>query len=145
MKQEEHFTQLHLRFTDPIQFDYEVIRPVVLFAQSTNSRNQETEVPRTTVREKAKQFVIEGMLGLVDQRSTAGSNREEGFPEPIAKYILYLKHLYPPIHYHEIVRIIGNKFGYKTDHKKVQRFLKRHPIAVQLELDFTHFHDFEDA
>jgi transposase len=85
------------------------------------------------------------MLGLVDQRSTADSNREEGFPEPIAKYILYLKHLYPPIHYREIVRIIGNKFGHKTDHKKVQRFLERHAIPVQLELEITHFHDFEDA
>lgn len=145
MQPDEPFSQLHLRFTDPIQFDYEVIRPVVLFAQSTNSRSQETEVPRTTVREKAKQFVMAGMLGLIDQRSTANSNREEGFPEPIAKYILYLKQLYPPIHYREIVRIIGNKFGYTTDHKKVQRFLERHPIPVQLELEITHFHDFEDA
>ena len=145
MQPDEPFSQLHLRFTDPIQFDYEVIRPVVLFAQSTNSRSQETEVPRTTVREKAKQFVMAGMLGLIDQRSTGSSHREEGFPGPIARYILYLKHLYPPIHYHEIVRIIGNKFGYKTDHKKVQRFLERHPISVQLELEITHFHDFEDA
>ncbi len=145
MQPEEPFSQLHLRFTDPIQFDYEVIRPIVLFAQSTNSRSQETEVPRTTVREKAKQFVMEGMLGLVDQRATANSNREEGFPEPIAKYILHLKHLYPPIHYREIVRIIGKKFGYNTDHKKVQRFLERHAMPVQLELEITHFHDFEDA
>lgn len=145
MQPDEPFSQLHLRFTDPIQYDYEVIRPVVLFSQSTNSRSQETEVPRTTVREKAKQFVVEGMLGLVDQRSTADSNREEGFPEPIARYILFLKHLYPPIHYREIVRIIGNKFGHKTDHKKVQRFLERHAIPVQLELEVTHFHDFEDA
>ncbi len=144
-RDDESFSQLHLRFTDPIQFDYEVIRPVVLFAQSTNSLSQETEVPRTTVREKAKQFVMEGMLGLVDQRATASSNREEGFPEPIAQYILYLKHLYPPIHFREIVRIIGNKFGHKTDHKKVQHFLERHPIPVQLEFEITHFHDFEDA
>lgn len=111
MKQDEPFSQLHLRFTDPIQFDYEVIRPVVLFAQSTNSRSQETEVPRTTVREKAKQFVIEGILGLVDQRSIAASDKKVDYPDPIAKYILYLKHLYPPIHYREIVRITRKKFG----------------------------------
>jgi len=145
MTRDEPFAQLHLRFTDPIQYDYEVIRPVILFAQSTNSRSQETEVPRTTVREKAKQFVIEGMLGLVDQRSTADSNREEGFPEPIARHILYLKHVYSPIHYREIVRIIDRKFGHKTDHKKVQRFLERYPIPVQLELKLTHFHEFDDA
>ena len=145
MTRDEPFAQLQLRFTDPIQFDYEVIRPVVLFAQSTNSRSLETEVPRTTVREKAKQFAIEGMLGLVDQRSTANSNREEGFPEPIARHILYLKHVYPPIHHREIVRIIDRKFGHTTDHKKIQRFLERHPIPVQLELKLAHFHEFEDA
>lgn len=54
MDAKEDFTQLTLRFTDPIQYDYEVIRPIVLFAQSVSSRSQETEVPRTTVREKAK-------------------------------------------------------------------------------------------
>lgn len=145
MKQDEPFSQLHLRFTDPIQFDYEVIRPVVLFAQSTNSRSQETEVPRTTVREKAKQFVIEGILGLVDQRSIAASDKKVDYPDPIAKYILYLKHLYPPIHYREIVRITRKKFGHKTNHGKVKRFLERHPVPVQLELELTHFHEFEDA
>lgn len=45
MDTQENFTQLTLRFTDPIQYDYEVIRPIVLFAQSVNSRSQETEVP----------------------------------------------------------------------------------------------------
>ncbi|MGD2050367.1 MAG: hypothetical protein PVH03_12760 [Chloroflexota bacterium] len=89
----EDFTQLRLRLTEPVQHDYEVIRPVVLFAHSANSRSRETEVPRTTVREKAKQFVIDGMLGLVDQRATAAGNREIGFPDPVARYILYLKHL----------------------------------------------------
>ena len=42
MTRDEPFAQLQLRFTDPIQYDYEVIRPVILFAQSTNSRSQET-------------------------------------------------------------------------------------------------------
>lgn len=145
MENREDFTQLKLRFTDPIQHDYETIRPIVLFSQSVNSRSEETEVPRTTVREKAKQFVIEGMLGLVDQRAAAAGDREIGFPDPIAKYILYLKHLCPPIHYREIVRIIGKKFGYQTDHHKVKRFLDKNPVTVQLELELTHFHDFDDA
>lgn len=145
MQQEEPFSQLHLKFTDPIQVDYEVIRPIVLYSQSVNSRSEETEMPRTTVREKAKRFVIEGMVGLVDQRAEAVGGREIGYPDPIAKYIVYLKHLYPPIHYREIVRIIGKKFGYETNHGKVKRFLERHPVTVQLELELTYFHEFEDA
>lgn len=145
MQQEEPFSQLHLKFTDPLQFDYEIIRPVVLYSQTVAERSEETEMPPTTVREKAKRFVREGMLGLADKRSAAGNEREIGYPEPVARYILYLKHLYPPIHYREIVRIIGTKFGYQTNHHKVKRFLKRNPVTVQLELKLVHFHDFEDA
>ncbi len=145
MKQEEPFTQLHLRFTDPIQYDYEVIRPIMLYSESVADRSQETETPRTTVSEKAKRFVQEGMLGLVDKRSHPATKREIGYPEPVAKYILYLKHLYPPIHYREIVRIIGKKFGCKTNHGKVKRFFERNPVTVQLELELEHYHDFDDA
>lgn len=145
MQEEEPFSQLHLKFTDPIQFDYEVIRPIVLYSQTVAERSEETEMPPTTVREKAKRFVREGMLGLADKRSADGNEREIGYPEPVARYILYLKHLYPPIHYREIVRIIGTKFGYQTNHHKVKRFLERHPVTVQLELKLVHFHDFEDA
>ena len=33
MNTNERFSQLRLRFTDPVQHDYEAIRPVILFAQ----------------------------------------------------------------------------------------------------------------
>jgi hypothetical protein len=54
MDTNEPFAQLQLRFIDPIQYDYEVIRPVVLFSQPVTDRSDETEMPRTTVREKAR-------------------------------------------------------------------------------------------
>ena len=47
------------------------------------------------------------------------------------KLAVTLKQLYPPIKYREIARIIGNKFGYETDHKKVKRFLVNNPIRVR--------------
>ena len=43
------------------------------------------------------------------------------------------------------MRIISKKFGYKTNHGKVKRFLERNPVTVQLELELEHFHDFDDA
>ena len=52
METKEDFGQLRLRFTDPIQHDYELIRPVVLFTQPVAERSRETEVERTTVGEK---------------------------------------------------------------------------------------------
>ena len=33
LESQEEFSQLYLRFTDPIQYDYEAIRPVIFFVQ----------------------------------------------------------------------------------------------------------------
>jgi transposase InsO family protein len=141
----EDFAQLSLRFTDYIQFDYELIRPVVLFAEPVAERSRQTELDRTTIGEKARRFVMDGMLGLVDKRKTAAGRKGHVYPDNIANYILYLKHLYPPIHYREIVRILERKFGYHTNHHTVKHFLEKHPIAVQLPLKLTKFHEFDDA
>jgi transposase InsO family protein len=145
MPAREAFAQLRLRFIDPIQHDYEVIRPIVLFAQPVAARSRETEVERTTVGEKARRFVTGGMLGLVDRRTTESGRKGHAYPEPVAQYILYLKQLYPPIHFREIVRILARKFGFKTNHHTVKHFLEQYPILVQLDLELATFHQFDDA
>ncbi len=145
MKTPEPFSQLQLRFTDPIQYDYEAIRPVVLFAETIAQRSRDTDMPRSTMNEKAQRFMTGGMLGLVDQRTQADKSQRNPYPEPVANYILYLKQLYPPIHYREIVRIIERRYGYKTTHPTVKRFLERHPVPYQMELGLKPFHEFEDA
>ena len=145
MKPTEEFTQLRFHFTDPIQHDYEVIRPIVLFAQPVATRSEETDIKRTTVGEKARRFVTGGMLGLVDRRKGQSGRKGHRYPEAVARYILYLKQLYPPIHFREIARILGRKFGYKTNHHTVKRFLEQHPIPVQLEFPLETFHDYELA
>jgi len=139
------FQQLKLLFTDPIQHDYEVIRPVVLFAELIAVRSEQTSLDRSTVGEKARRFLQNGMLGLLDQRATKSGRKMHAFPDPVARYILYLKQLYPPIHHREIVRIVARKFGYTTNHHTVKRFLEQHAIPVQLPLEWTLFHEFEDA
>jgi transposase InsO family protein len=145
MPASEAFAQLRLRFIDPIQHDYEVIRPIVLFAQPVTERSRETEVERTTVGEKARRFVTGGMLGLVDRRTSEAGRKGHAYPELVAQYILYLKQLYPPIHYREIARILERKFGYQTNHHTLKHFLEQHPIPVQLGLKLETFHQFDDA
>jgi transposase InsO family protein len=140
----EEFAQLRLKFIDPIQHNYEVIRPVVLFSETIAERSRQTDLERRRIGEKAQRFVLKGMLGLADQRAEKSSGQFHQYPEAVATHILYLKQLYPPIHYREIVRIVARKFGYKTNHHTVKSFLERYPIPVQLKLDFPHFHDFED-
>lgn len=141
----EDFHQLALRFIDPIQHDYEVIRDVVLFAETLTQRAAETGVARAAVGEKARRFVQDGMLGLGDQRTTKAGRSPHPFPERVAGYLLYAKQLYPPVHDRELVRIVQRKFGYRTNHHTVRAFLERHRLPVQLPLPLTRFHQFEDA
>ena len=65
----EEFAQYQLHFIDYIQHDYEVIRPIVLFAETIAERRRQTGLERTTIGDKARRFIHEGMLGLVDQRA----------------------------------------------------------------------------
>jgi len=145
MEVAEEFHQIRMRFTDPLQHDYEVIRPIMLFAERVSERSRQVEMDRSVVGEKAKRFVREGMLGLQDQRSGHSGRKPHDYPEAVVRGILYLKQRYPPIHYREIVRIIERKYGYRTNHHTVARFLEHYPIPVQLELDMKGFHEFEDA
>src|SRR5947209_18692771 len=84
------------------------------------------------------------MFGLADRRTTTDAGRHQ-YPDVVACAILYLKQLYPAIHYRELARIVERKYGYKTNHHTVKAFLERHPLPVQLPLGITHFHQFEDA
>jgi hypothetical protein len=144
MEASEDFQQLALRFTDPIQFDYEVIRKVVLADETIQQRSRETGVDRTTVAEKARRFVQQGMLGLIDRRLGLKQSRQP-YADVVAGYILYLKQLCPALHDREIARIVERKFGCKTNHHTVRLFLRRHPIPVQLPLPIPRFHRFDDA
>jgi hypothetical protein len=81
----DDFQQLQLLFTDPIQHDYEVIRTVVLYAETLTQRAAETGVDRSTIGDKARRFLEEGMFGLADQRA----GKPHPFPERIAGYLLY--------------------------------------------------------
>jgi transposase InsO family protein len=141
----EDFAQYQLQFIDPIQYDYEVIRPIVLFAETIAERSRQTGLERTTIGDKARRFIQDGMLGLVDQRAGHAGRKGHHYPEAVAAYLLYVKHLYPPIHDRELVRIVQRKFGYKTNHHTVKHFLARHASPVQLEMPLLAFAEFADA
>ncbi len=92
MSAQEEFEHIRRQLVDPIQHDYEVIRPIVLFAETAAERSRQTGVERTVVGDKARRFVLEGMLGLLDGRAAAG-RKGQSYPEAIAGYIVYLKQL----------------------------------------------------
>jgi transposase InsO family protein len=141
----EDFAQYQLQCIDPIQYDYEVIRPIVLFAETIAERSRQTGLERTTIGDKARRFIQDGMLGLVDHRAGHAGRKGHRYPEAVAAYLLYVKHLYPPIHDRELVRIVQRKFGCKTNHHTVKHFLARHASPVQLALPLLAFGEFADA
>jgi transposase InsO family protein len=141
----EDFAQYKLHFVDDIQHDYEVIRPIVLFAETIAERSRQTGIERTVVGAKVRRFAMEGMLGLVDQRLVNSGGKGHVYPEAVAAHILYVKQLYPPIHDREIVRIVQRKFGYTTNHHTIKHFLERFALPVQLELNLLVFSEFADA
>src|SRR5919109_5256943 len=98
------FQQLAMRFTDPVQHDYEVIRDIMLADETVAARSRETGLDRETVGEKARRLVQYGMFGLIDRRTTTTKGQHR-YPDVVAACILYLKQLYPAIHDREIVRI----------------------------------------
>ena len=145
MSAQEEFEHIRRQFIDPLQHDYEVIRPMVLFAETAAERSRQTGVERTVVGDKARRFVLEGMLGLTERRAEAAGRKGHRYPAAIAGYIVYLKQLYPPIHLREIARIVQRKFGYKTNHHTLKQFLEPYNTPIQLELGLTTFAAFADA
>src|SRR5262245_5741475 len=77
------FGQLQLRFVDQTQWRYEVIRPLVLFADRTaTQRAHETATHPDTVRTFHRRFRQQGMLGLLPANVEVG-RRERAGPVPL--------------------------------------------------------------
>jgi len=142
---QEDFEQLRIHFIDPIQHDYEVIRPVVVFGETAAERSRQTGVDRTIVGEKARRFVTNGMSALGDGRTGNTGRKGHVYPDTVAASILYVKQLYPPIHLREIARILLRKFGYTTNHHTLKAFLTSTSMPLQLALEFPTFSTFDDA
>jgi len=141
----EDFDRIRMECIDPLQYAYELIRPIVLFGESAAERSRQTGVDRTVIGEKARRFVTDGMSALADGRTQPATGEGPTYPDAIAGYILYLKQRYPPIHLREIERILARKFGYHTNHHTLKRFLRPYETPLQLELDLTTFSSFGDG
>ena len=89
------FAQLQLHFVDQIQWRYEVIRPLVLFAdRSATARAQETDTHPETVGKLKRRFEQQGMLGLMpDTLEVVTPGRRRRVPETVVEEIARLKGL----------------------------------------------------
>lgn len=84
MSAAEDFEQIRMAFLDPLQHDYEVIRPIILFGETAAERSRQTGIDRTVVGDKARRFVTDGMMGLADRRTQPTAGEGPIYPEAIA-------------------------------------------------------------
>jgi hypothetical protein len=131
--QTDDFAQLQLQFMDHTQWRYEVIRPVVLFADRTpQQRAQETPTHPATVRKLTRWFRQRGMLGLLpDTVEVVVRGRAARIPDPVRQEIDRLKALYDGFHYRELARILLVKLGYPVDDKTVKKLWQESPASCQ--------------
>lgn len=140
------FAHLQLRFTDPTQRRYEVIRPLLLFKDRTaTQRAQETETHPDTVRTFLRRFRQQGMLGLLpDHLEVSPRGRASRVPEAVRQEIAGLKALYRGFHYREVVRIIFSKYGYRLHPHTVKQLWQQDLPAVQGEFTRRDYHGQKD-
>jgi hypothetical protein len=140
------FAQLQLQLVDQTQWRYEVIRPLVLFADRTaTQRAQETATHPETVRTLHRRFRQQGMLGLlpgdveVVRRGRAGT-----VPDDVREEIDRLKALYNGFHYRELARIVFCKCAYPLDDKTAKLLWHHSPVPTQHQLELWTYHTHPD-
>jgi transposase InsO family protein len=138
----EEFGQLRLGFVDPIQWRYEVIRPLVLFGDRTaTQRAHETQTHPDTVRSFARRFRQQGMSGLLPRSSGGDQQRRASrMPEAVRQEVDRLKALYPGFHYRELARILSYKCQMPINDKTAKHLWECSDVAPQGQLPLWNYH-----
>jgi len=142
MEPTEEFGQLRLGFVDPMQWRYEVIRPLVLFGDRTaTQRAHETQTHPDTVRTLTRRFRQQGMGGLLPSGHRQGPQRRAPRSrEAVRQEVDRLKALYPGFHYRELARILSYKFETPINDKTAKRLWMRSEVAPQGQLPLGPYH-----
>jgi len=135
--------QLHC--IDPLQDDYEVIRPIVLCAETLAERRRHTGLERTTIGDKARRCSHDGRRGLVDQRAGHAGRKGHRSPEAVAAYMVYVKPLDPPMHDRALVRIVQRTFDSQPTPHTVKHCRARPASPVQLDMPLLALAECADA
>jgi transposase InsO family protein len=140
------FAQLQLGFVDQTQWRYEVIRPLVLFAdQTVQQRAQDTHTHPDTVRTLRRRFRQQGMLGLLPAAVEVGHRqRTSPVPEAVRQEIDRLKTLYDGFHYRELARILSCTFGTPFDDRTVKKLWQQSAASSQGHLGLWDYHAHPD-
>jgi putative transposase len=127
--QTDDWEQLRLFVGWPEQETYEMLRPIVLFGQTSERRARAVGVSERTLDRKADRFDAEGMASLFDDdRRSPGDRRV--LSADIRHRILTLKAAYPAFRPHEIAEICRRRDDCRVSHKTVARVLDTYPLPA---------------
>jgi transposase InsO family protein len=133
--------QLPLRFHDPVQRRYEIIRPVLLDECTATERAAHTHLHPDTIGKLKRRFERQGMLGLFPAHVEVSTRRRRRqLPEAAVQELQRLKGLYGGFHYRELGRIIYYKTGDRLDHKTIKRLWQQLPLPIPPPLPQLDYH-----
>ena len=135
----DDWQQLELRFTDPVQRIYELIRPVVLFDDSVPARAVATATPERTLYRHLERFTTDGMLGLQPYERPTHT-----LPHYLRQLIVDLKAEHPPLRVHEIQTICYVRTGRRPHANTVKQVLATTPLPFRTTRRFPPYHQIAD-
>ena len=135
-----------LPFTDPTQYRYELIRPLVLFQDRTaTQRAQETATHPDTVGTLKRRFEAQGMLGLLPATiEGVPARRRRRVPAEVVQELQRLKGLYDGFGYRELARIIFHTLAHRIHHHTVKQLWQELPPAIPQQLPLLDYHSYAE-
>ena len=134
----DEWEQIELLCGWPEQRDYELVRPLVLFASSAAERARETGAASgRTLRRRASSFEEEGMESLFGP----GPAKRRRLPPGVRRLIVDLKAEHPALNPNEISRICYVRFGRGPARKTVKRVLAEEPAPLRMIRRFPPYHE----
>jgi putative transposase len=140
------WSQIRPLLKDPMQIQYEILRPIVLFGVSPQERAVETGVSKTTLYSKANLFDQAGMASLLPPAPKPSIPKQDKrtLPPPMRQAIVDAYAEYPGLSLHEIARICYVQFNRKPSHHTIQLVLANGPKPSRTSRRFPRFDEIAD-
>jgi putative transposase len=140
------WSQIRPLLKDPIQLQYEILRPIVLFGVGPKERAEETGVSKSSLYAKANLFDQAGMASLLPAVPPPEIPKQDKrtLPPPMRQAIVDAKTEYPGLSLHEIARMCYVQFNRRPSHHTIQLVLANGPSPSRATRRFPRFDEITD-
>lgn len=129
----------------PEQRVYELVRPIVLFGDSSAERARQTATPERTLRRQADTFEANGLASLFRPTLQQRQDTHRSLPPPMRQAIVDLKAEYPALSLHELARICYVRFNRRPSPNTVKQVLADGPRPNIASRRYPLYHEMSDS